>query len=152
MTEEIFKDVERYEGRYAVSNYGRVYSRISKKFLKPKVHRDGYLHLILYRPDGTWKDEYIHRLVAEAFCEKKEGCNVVNHLDSNKSNNNASNLEWCTQKENMIHAWIHKPAEDANSQRINVYKDGVYIGTFEGTGWSFENETELHPEQSEEVI
>lgn len=152
MNTEIFKDIPGLEGRYSVSNRGRVYSRISKKFLKPKVHRNGYLHLILYRPDGTWKDEYIHRLVAKVFCEKKEGCNVVNHLDGDKQNNNASNLEWTTNIENVIHGFIHSLGECESSKRINVYKNGVFIGTLDGTGWSFENEAELHPEQSEEVM
>lgn len=46
----------------------------------------------------------VHRLVAEAFCDKEVGCDVVNHLDNDPSNNEASNLEWTTQKGNMEHA------------------------------------------------
>ena len=46
----------------------------------------------------------VHRLVAEAFCDKKAGCDVVNHIDNDPSNNEASNLEWTTQKGNMEHA------------------------------------------------
>lgn len=145
MSTEICKDIPGFEGRYSISNKGRVYSRISKKFLKPKIHRDGYLHIILYRPDGTWKDEYIHRLVAEAFCDKEEGCNVVNHLDSNRKNNDAGNLQWTDPKGNTQHALMYGNrrknvmfAEYVNSKDINVYKNGVYIGTFTGTGWSFE--------------
>ncbi|CAG8707928.1 5199_t:CDS:1 [Ambispora leptoticha] len=54
-----------------------------------KVARKGYL---------------VHRLVALAFCPKEEEKEYVNHIDSNPTNNNASNLEWCTQKEIMQHA------------------------------------------------
>lgn len=55
--------------------------------------------------DKVKKYRSVHRLVAEAFCEKKEGCNVVNHLDSNVKNNHASNLEWTTYTGNAIHAF-----------------------------------------------
>ncbi len=46
----------------------------------------------------------VHRLVAEAFCTKKDGCNVVNHIDANPRNNCATNLEWVTQLQNIRHA------------------------------------------------
>lgn len=47
----------------------------------------------------------VHRLVAEAFCEKPDGCNVVNHLDGNPQNNVATNLEWTTHAGNNLHAF-----------------------------------------------
>jgi hypothetical protein len=50
------------------------------------------------------KSYLLHRLIAEAFCAKREGCPVVNHKDGDKKNNRASNLEWVSQQENMQHA------------------------------------------------
>lgn len=50
------------------------------------------------------KNYYVHRLVAEAFCERPEGATVVNHLDGDRHNNEASNLEWTTHKGNCAHA------------------------------------------------
>lgn len=47
----------------------------------------------------------VHRLVADVYCEKADGQNEVNHKDGNRSNNNVSNLEWCTHLENMRHAF-----------------------------------------------
>lgn len=51
--------------------------------------------------------EKVHRMVAEVFCEKEKGQDVINHLDGNRANNNRYNLEWCTQGENVEHAINH---------------------------------------------
>jgi hypothetical protein len=110
---EIWKDIKGYEGLYQVSNEGRVkaLSRVVKsrwgtpKPLKEKEIREivdslGYSRLSLSK-DGKVKTHKIHRLVAEAFLV---GEGQINHIDGNKQNNNVSNLEFCTQRENNIHA------------------------------------------------
>ncbi|CAJ0753326.1 20281_t:CDS:2 [Entrophospora sp. SA101] len=58
----------------------------------------------LYEGYFRFNQCYIHCLVALAFCSKEEGKDCVNHIDGNRTNNKASNLEWCTQKENTQHA------------------------------------------------
>lgn len=60
--------------------------------MKSNLDRYGYERMTLYK-NGKKTYESVHRLVALAFCNKPEGCNVVNHLDENKLNNNANNLE-----------------------------------------------------------
>ena len=110
---EIWKDIKGYEGLYQVSNEGRVkaLSRVVKsrwgtpKPLKEKEIREivdslGYSRLSLSK-DGNVKTHKIHRLVAEAFLV---GEGQINHIDGNKQNNHVSNLEFCTQRENNIHA------------------------------------------------
>ena len=110
---EIWKDIKGYEGLYQVSNEGRVkaLSRVVKsrwgtpKPLKEKEIREivdslGYSRLSLSK-DGKVKAHKIHRLVAEAFLV---GEGQINHIDGNKQNNHVSNLEFCTQQENNIHA------------------------------------------------
>lgn len=113
--EEIWKDIEGYEGLYQVSNLGNVKSlrkRIDKgkchryfdeKILKPIETNRGYLRVKLCK-DRKIKKIRVHRLVAEAFIKRPEL--EVNHIDGNKKNNKVENLEWVTQRENKQHAWI----------------------------------------------
>ena len=64
----------------------------------------GYLEVSFW-VNNKGKHKRVHRLVADAFCEKRAECEEVNHKDGNKLNNAADNLEWCTKSENMIHAY-----------------------------------------------
>lgn len=68
-------------------------------------NKTGYVEMCLY--DENHKPHYclLHRLVAEAFCERPDGADEVNHIDGNKQNNRADNLEWVTRAENLKHAF-----------------------------------------------
>ena len=107
--QEIWKDVVGYEEFYKVSNKGNVRSVARKdsigrkcggRVLKPLNHRHGYLQVDMYK-NGKVKRKYIHRLVAEAFNPNPKGFLEINHKDENKSNNELSNLEWCTREYNV---------------------------------------------------
>lgn len=97
-------EIAEIDGKYIITRNGDVFRwhRTHGKWEKQKkrVHNNGYL-----RGTISGKDVYIHRLVAEAFCENPRGCKEVNHKDGNKQNNNADNLEWCTRSENNRHAF-----------------------------------------------
>lgn len=115
---EVWKDVVGYEGIYKVSNLGRVKSldRIRKhnihgspylfkgKILNQTKNNNGYLRVFLCKNNKS-KTTYVHRLVASHFHEKEEHHTEVNHIDGDKKNNIASNLEWCTKKENLDHGY-----------------------------------------------
>ena len=94
---------------YEVSNFGRVrslnYRRTGKThILKFKKDSGGYLQVDLWK-NGKHKIVLVHRLVAFAFVENDdvENKTVVNHIDENPQNNVWTNLEWCTQKQNVNH-------------------------------------------------
>lgn len=88
-----------YEGLYEVSNRGRIRNRYGKILVQANKVGTDYKRVHLCKNNKA-KHHSVHRLVAMAFVPNETGGDVVNHLDHNKSNNNAENLEWCTQKEN----------------------------------------------------
>ena len=94
------KDIDGYEGLYAVTSCGKVYSYRSKKFIKPVKDKAGYLRVGLYK-DGKQKF-YIHRLVAEAYIPNPNNLATVDHIDGNKEHNYINNLQWMTQSDNTI--------------------------------------------------
>ena len=93
------KDIKDYEGLYAVTEDGQVWSHRSKRFLTSSLRANGYLTVHLCK-DGAKKHHYIHRLVAEAYIPNPEGLPQVNHKDENKQNNSLNNLEWCSSQYN----------------------------------------------------
>lgn len=100
---EEWKDIKGYEGLYQVSDMGRVKSFKKEKGYILKTNGRPYPGVFLYK-DSTRKRVNVHILVAEAFLDKVEGKNQINHKDANKTNNMLSNLEWSTQRENIHHA------------------------------------------------
>lgn len=116
---EIWLPVVGYEGLYEVSSRGQVrgFARLlansqgimrnwPARVLKPQPDSRGYTQVTLYCPNKGKKTLKIYRLVAEAFhtSQMKKG-SEVNHIDGNKLNNTAQNLEWVTRLENSRHAW-----------------------------------------------
>ncbi len=102
MEQEIWKPIKGYEGRYEISNLGNVYSNLSNKCLAISLG-DRYYKVTISNDKGP-KTKTVHRLVAEAFIPNPNKYPQVNHIDGNRANNCASNLEWCTQLYNNRHA------------------------------------------------
>lgn len=102
---EKFYDVPSFKGRLKINKLGQVYSCITNKILKTSTLPTGYITLILMLKNPRHsKTLYLHRLLAETFIPNPNNLPQVNHKDGNKQNNNIENLEWCTQRENNIHA------------------------------------------------
>lgn len=122
---EIWKDVKGYDGIYQISSIGRVKSFYSGKgkILKGSIRYDGYLFYTLYF-NSIPKTVSSHQLVTMAFlnhnpCGFKK---VVNHIDGNKLNNDARNLEIVTNREN-----------NSICHRIN---EATYSSIYVGVSWS----------------
>lgn len=94
---EKWRPVVGYEGRYEVSNLGRI-RRV--KIITPSKKKHGYMQVSLVDESGVRKSLRLHRIVAEAFLPNPDGKPQVNHRDENPENNRADNLEWATAEEN----------------------------------------------------
>lgn len=102
---EVWRDIEVYDGDYQISKTGKVRSQKSGEWrpLKRFLNRGGYEAVILSKND-TPRKFLVHVLVARAFVPNPENKPEVNHIDGNKMNNCAWNLEWVTRSENLRHA------------------------------------------------
>ena len=102
--EEIWKDIEGYEGLYMVSSLGRVKSLVGRyknvTILKERYKKNGYGSITLYKNKKP-HTYLVHRLVAQAFIPNPNNLPQVNHKDENKQNNCVENLEWCDAKYNI---------------------------------------------------
>lgn len=111
------KDIKGYEGLYAITSCGKVWSYRRKKFLKPGTNRHGYEYVVL-SVDGQKKTLTVHRLVAETYISNPDNKPEVNHKDENKANNNINNLEWITKKENVNYGTRNERASKGISKKV----------------------------------
>jgi hypothetical protein len=107
---EIWKDVNGFEGRYKISNLGRLKSFVCRNYpYKPtllnKLNSGNGYHNFTLTKDGKAFPKSVHRIIAEAFIPNPNEHPFINHIDADKKNNDISNLEWVTPSENIRHAY-----------------------------------------------
>jgi len=141
---ETWKDIPGHEGFYQASSLGRIRSldrfvyseyrttqffkgRILKQRLCPK---QGYLRVSL----GVKTKFFSHRLIAETFLENKDGKKTVNHVDFVKHNNVITNLEWASQKENIIHSYLAGRYNNINHPKGKDHKNSKKINQLDISG------------------
>ena len=143
---EIWCDVKGYEGLYQVSNKGRVKSlyngrhkKFREKILSPQKNSQGYLFVRFYK-NRKFKDYKVHRLVLSTFNPVDGMGNLdCNHLDENKENNNLSNLQWTTHKDNINHGTRNARVSEKNTNGkcsipiAQLALDGKYIRSYKSS-------------------
>lgn len=154
MQKEIWKDIKGYEGKYQVSNLGRVKSfivdSVDGKILKSKVNKRGYICHMFYDA----KQYTLHSLVLNAFVPNVNGYKQIDHLNNNKEDNRLENLQWIVAKENvrkeqadtilcehqsgkqLLASGTRHAAELTSTGRTSV-KYSIKNGTFTIHGWKF---------------
>jgi len=135
--EETWKDIKGYEELYQISNFGKVRSKdnyrngkggflklYKGKLLNGHINNIGYVCFDIYK-DGIRKNIKAHYLVSFHFVEGFKKGLWINHKDGNKTNNVYSNLEWCTAKENSLHAFKNRLIVRHGKIVLNL-RNGIY--------------------------
>lgn len=133
---ETWKPVVGFD-KYEVSNKGRIrsFQRGKEGFIMSQSDdKDGYQKVTLTR-GGKEYTRGVHTLVSQSFIPNPDNLPVTNHLNGIKWDNNVSNLEWSTVRDNTIHGYImglnnNKGANHHYAKRYQVTKDGKVVGNF----------------------
>lgn len=136
--QEIWKDIKGYEGLYEISNFGNIKStRHGKvKMLKTSTDKYGYKRINLYK-NGVVKIGYIHKLVINTFIENTNNLPCINHINGIKSDNNLTNLEYCTYSHNIKEAFrlgLKKPSITTLNKRGKLSKNSKVVYQFDLDG------------------
>lgn len=147
MSEEIWKDIAGYEGKYQVSNFGRVkslnYNRTGNEQIRKPDKVCGYLRVGLWK-DGKEDKQFIHRLVLEAFVPNLDNLPEVNHKDENPENNRLDNLEWISHKDNIKYGTRNERVAKKLSKPVLCVETGiVYSSSMEAERQSGVNQSHI---------
>lgn len=113
----MFKDIPGFEGHYAATSCGRIWSHKSQKFLKPTSNGAGYLVVNLSK-EGKIYRFYVHRLVGLTYLPNPDNLPQINHKDENKQNNNINNIEWCDCQYNINYGEHNKKSSESRKQPV----------------------------------
>lgn len=129
--EEQWKIID-FASNYEVSNTGFIRNKTTKYILKGRETFNGYLQVSLKIDEkNKFMNKYVHRLVAQFWLENINDKKEVNHIDGNKKNNNITNLEWVTAKENSNHRVNVLNKKTTDNRKVGMFdKNNNLIQTF----------------------
>lgn len=143
MMEEIWKDIEGYEGLYQVSNLGRVkslnYGKTGQERLLKQSYKKGTKYKTIGLYYGKQKRFFVHVLVAKAFVDGYRKGYEVNHIDENVENNRAENLEWVTHADNINHGTRNKRVSKKQLNNSERSRPVIGISVKDGSVIAFES-------------
>lgn len=124
-----FRKIKSLKFLYEIDENGNIRNAKSKKPVTGYIERNGYVRVKFENKClGGIVRTTVHRLVAEAFIPNPNNLPEVNHIDSNRSNNHVSNLEWVTHSENMRHSYNkginQKPLRDHSIKTRRAVTNG----------------------------
>lgn len=130
-------DIEGYEGLYAITDDGKVWSYHKKHYKDlQEYQKTGYKFVTLFK-NSKGKIHLIHRLVAEAFIPNHENKTCIDHINTIRTDNRVENLRWCTHKENANNILTKKHLSDSRKgiklseetkQKMSESHKGKYLG------------------------
>lgn len=127
MDNKTLKDIQGYEGLYAITQEGQIWSYASEKFIQPDIHESGHYSVSLYK-NGIRKHQYVHRLVAQTYIPNPNNYKYINHKDENPAHNWVSNLEWCTQAYNNNYGTARKKQAETKGFKVRcIETNKIYV-------------------------
>ena len=162
--EEVWKEIDGYEGLYAISNLGNIKclehkcpGRYKNSMRTVKEHdmksvlnkKNGYYYVTLSKFDRG-KTFAVHKLVAKTFVDNPFDYVIVNHKDENKQNNCADNLEWCTSLYNNTYNNVHKKRKHYVHQRD--YDTDLLIKKSDELNAAIKEYIKKYPDVTDEMI
>ena len=127
MDQEIWKDIEDYNGLYQISSFGRVKSLRQNIIMKLSPTEKGYLKINLHKNKKV-KTFKVHRLVAKAFIPNTDNKSEINHINHIRNDNRVSNLEWTNHADNMI--GVKCGCKGNNGKKVALFIDGVKVAEY----------------------
>jgi hypothetical protein len=114
------KDIQGYEGLYAITRDGKIWSYRRERFMSTRVHHSTGYQMINLCKDGERKTYLVHRLVAQAYIPNPENLPVVHHKNSIRTDCRVENLEFVSQEKNMIYRAIYEKVDYLRSLGFTV--------------------------------